>query len=137
MFKNGITEEQIIAGMRDDFLEDASHRLSLLRKNLDAARAKDCDNDPFEIFRAELHTLKGMGQAFGFPSLTLISRRLEGYLEFHTEESFAADGGIEPYLDRIQDVVVSGQEPDDERLQEMLDSLPMPASHPPSDIRAQ
>ena len=126
MFKNGMTEEQIIAGMRDDFLKDATLRLALLRKSRAAAIAGDCDNNPFDIFQAELHTLKGMGQAFGFPSLTLISRRLEGYLQDFTEETFVADQEIERFLAHIETVIDAGEEPDDDRLETMLNDLPPP-----------
>ncbi len=126
MFKKGITEDQIIANMRDDFLADATKRLALLRENLAAARRRDCENNPIVTFRAEVHTLKGMGQAFGFPSLTLISRRLEGYLRNHSPEAFAGDADIDGFLDSIADVIAAGEEPDDDKLDDILDSLPPP-----------
>jgi chemotaxis protein histidine kinase CheA len=126
MFKNGVTEEQIIAGMRDDFLADATERLALLRKSLEAARNRDCENNPLKTFRAEVHTLKGMGQAFGFPSLTLISRRLEGYLRAHTEEAFSDDDEVDLFLECIADVVTAGEEPADDLLETILESLPAP-----------
>ena len=128
MFKNGVTEEQIIAGMRDDFLVDANKRLSLLRKSREAARNRDCENDSLRVFRAEVHTLKGMGQAFGFPSLTMISRRLEGYLSTHTEEVFADDDEVALFIDSIADIVSSGEEPDDDMLDTILGGLPAPAN---------
>ena len=127
MFKNGATEEQIIAGMRDDFLADAAKRLALLRKSRDAARNCNFENDPLKSFRAETHTLKGMGQAFGFPSLTLISRRLEGYLRAHTEEVFAKDNEIDLFIECIADIVANGEEPADDKLETILESLPTPA----------
>lgn len=126
MFKNGMTEEQIIAGMRDDFLKDATLRLDLLRKNRAAAIAGEGDKTAFDTFQAELHTLKGMGQAFGFPSLTLISRRLEGYLQDFTAETFAADMEVERFLDHIGTVIEAREEPDDEQLEDMLNDLPPP-----------
>ncbi len=126
MFKNGTTEDQIIANMRDDFLADAGKRLGLLRDSLARARARECESDPFAAFRAEVHTLKGMGQAFGFPSLTLINRRLEGYLRNHTSEHFAEDEEIERFLVSIGEIIEAGEEPSDERLDTILDSLPAP-----------
>lgn len=126
MFKNATTEEQIIANMRDDFLADAGKRLGLLRENWARAQARECESDPFTAFRAEVHTLKGMGQAFGFPSLTLINRRLEGYLRNHTSENFAADAEIERFLVSIGEIIEAGEEPSDDRLDSILDSLPAP-----------
>ncbi len=126
MFKNGITADQIIVGMRDDFLEDASKRLTLLRENLGKARAGAHDCDPLAGFRAEIHTLKGTGQSFGFPSLTLISRRLEGYLRGHDVEAFAADTAIEAYLDAISGIIDAGVEPQDDALDAILDGLAPP-----------
>jgi len=127
MFKNGIDENEIIARLRDEFLDDARLRLELIRKARDAAQAKDCENDPFQIFRAEVHTLKGTGQSFGFPSLTLISRRLEGYVRPFDGESFAADTGVDRFIAAIADVINAGEEPDDDALDALLDSLPGPA----------
>ncbi len=126
MFKNGINEEQIIAGMRDDFLKDAAKRLGLLRESLAAARKGACETNPLGRFRAEVHTLKGTGQAFGFPSLTLISRRLEGYLRAHDAEEFAADDALDDFLEAIAGVIDAGREPDEDSLDSLLDSLPAP-----------
>lgn len=126
MFKNGITEEQIIANMRDDFLEDAAKRLELLRESRAAARVGDCSTDPFGAFRAEVHTMKGMGQAFGFPSLTIISRRLEGYIHDYSPETFANDDDVDLFIDRIAAVIDAREEPSEENLEAMIESLPLP-----------
>jgi chemotaxis protein histidine kinase CheA len=123
MFKNGIAEEQIIAGMRDDFLKDAAKRLALLRQNLAKARSGAADCDALAGFRAEVHTLKGTGQSFGFPSLTMISRRLEGYLRGHDAEAFAADAALDSFLEAIASVIDAGQEPDEGALDALLDGL--------------
>jgi chemotaxis protein histidine kinase CheA len=128
MFKKGITEEQIIAGMRDDFLKDAAKRLSLLRENVALARTAKRECDAFAKFRAEVHTLKGTGQSFGFPSITMISRRLEGYLRGLDADSFAADTALDAYLEAIAGIIDAGQEPDEDSLDAILDGLAAPAN---------
>ena len=59
-------------------------------------------------------------------SLTLISRRLEGYLRGHDVEAFAADTAIEAYLDAISGIIDAGVEPQDDALDAILDGLAPP-----------
>ena len=59
-------------------------------------------------------------------SLTLISRRLEGYLRAHTEEAFSDDDEVDLFLECIADVVTAGEEPADDLLETILESLPAP-----------
>jgi len=127
MFKNGVDENEIIARLRDEFLDDARLRLDLIRQARAATQSKDCENNPLQAFRAEVHTLKGTGQSFGFPSLTLISRRLEGYIRPFDEASFAADTDVDSFIAAIADVIDAGEEPDDDALDALLDGLPEPA----------
>lgn len=128
MFKNGVNKSQIIANLRGEFLEDARGRLDTMIALRQAAARADDPGDPYAAFRAELHTMKGMGQSFGFASITMISRRLETYLLALDAAAFAISDAIAPYLDAIGGIVDGGEEPDDDRLDELLDGLASPAA---------
>ena len=128
MFKDGVKESQIIANLRDEFLEDAGVRLGKMVELRKAAARADDPAEAYAAFRAELHTMKGMGQSFGFASITMISRRLEEYFLSVTAPAFAANDAVEPYLDAIGRIIDGREEPSDDALDEILDSLAPPAS---------
>lgn len=125
MFKNGVTESQIIANLRGEFLEDARRRLDLMIGFHAEAGSGDPD-DAFTGFKAEAHTLKGMGQSFGFPSITMVSRRLELLMKADTAAAFATRGDIQPYLDALSTIIDAGEEPSEDDLDAMLDGLATP-----------
>jgi hypothetical protein len=61
MNKSEISEAQIIVGMRDVFLADSTRRIASLHKNRNAVCSSPSAIKPFEAFRADVYTLKGMG----------------------------------------------------------------------------
>jgi len=126
MFKDGITEEQIIANLRGEFLEDAGRRLHVLVEHHAKALRREDPEATFAAFRAELHTLKGMGQSFGFGSITMICRRLEYYLKPLSAEGFIRDAAVAPYLDALDGIIEGGEEPGEDDLEGILDSLAAP-----------
>ena len=127
MFREGITEEQIIANLRGEFLEDARRRLDIMIENRKTAEREGDPQSAFTTFKAELHTLKGMGQSFGFGSITMISRRLELYLKTRDAECLGADVAIQPYMTALDRIVDTGDEPSDDEIETLFDGLAAPA----------
>lgn len=127
MFKEGITEEQNIANLRGEFLEDARRRLDIMIENRKTAEREGDSQSAFTTFKAELHTLKGMGQSFGLGSITMISRRLELYLKTRDAECLGADVAIQPYMTALDRIVDTGDEPSDDEIETLLDGLAAPA----------
>jgi len=85
-----------------------------------------CGNAAYKAFKQEVHTLKGMGQSFGFGSVTMICRRLELYLIDASAQDFVADVAIERFLSALDGIVEAGEEPDDDTIDDILDALPEP-----------
>ena len=56
MNKSEISEAQIIAGMRDVFLADATRSLTSLHKNCNAVCSSPSAIKSFEAFRADVYT---------------------------------------------------------------------------------
>lgn len=130
MFKDGATESDIIANLRGEFLEDAGRRIGQMRElRTEAARSQQPDPG-YVAFKAELHTMKGMGQSFGFASITVISRRLEQVLSTMTAATFVASEDITPFLDAIAKIVEAGTEVSDDALADILDGLLEPPPEP-------
>ena len=126
MFKEGFSEAGIIANLRGEFLEDTRRRIDLLIKNKKLAETADDPAAFYGEFKQEVHTLKGMGQSFGFASVTMISRRLEYYLKDKTAESFAIDPSIGSFILALERIVDARIEPGEDELDDILDKLPAP-----------
>lgn len=123
MSKDGVTASDIIANLRGEFLEDTRRRLDRMMEIRETAARTGQPEPGYASFKAELHTMKGMGQSFGFASITVISRRLEEVLEPMTAAAFLASEDIAPFLDAISGVVESGAEISDGELEEALSGL--------------
>ncbi len=128
MFKNGETESQIIANLRGEFLEDARHRLDVMAKHKDTASRAEDPEEAYSAFKAEVHTMKGLGQSFGFASITMISRRLEQFLISMSAAAFSINTDVPAYLDAISGIVDAGEELSDDALDGVLDSLAEPTA---------
>jgi len=126
MLKDGATESQIIANLRDEFLDDAGRRLEMMVETRMAASRADGPEAEFKSFKAELHTMKGMGQSFGFASITMISRRLEEFLKSMSADAFADNDDVQPYLDAIHRIIDARIELDDNELDNVLNGLAAP-----------
>ncbi len=77
--------------------------------------------------RREVHNLKGMGGSFGFPVISLIAHRLEDYIAElpSLDVRQAADATV--FVDRMQDIVELGRDPDDADAGNLVRGLP---AHP-------
>lgn len=126
MFKDGVTESQIIANLRGEFLTDSRSRLNKMIELRETAAHADEPEEAYTAFRAELHTMKGMGQSFGFASITMISRRLEQFLMPVDAAAFPKNDAVVPYLDAIGGILDAGEELDDDALDAVLDGLAPP-----------
>lgn len=117
--------DQIGANLSQEFLVDAVDTLGQLGilvsetigGNVDAAYA-------LPTIRREMHTLKGLGGSFGYPSISVIAHRLENYmLDLETLEKRQLED-ILKFLDRMQEIADGGDEPDDEAISRIVRALP-------------
>jgi chemotaxis protein histidine kinase CheA len=78
---NADSRDQILAQLCSEFLVDAQDRLEDIAHELKTSQTPDSDaEETLLAIRRQCHSLKGMGGAFGFPTITLIAHRLEDYL---------------------------------------------------------
>lgn len=117
--------EDLEVQLQAEFLGDAKDRLNSSQCALYAMAKDDTEQqDNLVVLHRELHALKGMGGTFGFPSVTLISHRLEDYLAELSDYGERAVSDIQVYLDRLADILESGEDLGDGAA-EVLRGLPV------------
>ena len=73
--------DDLIANLAHEFLVDAVDTLGNL--GLLVSETQQGTVDPgytLQTVRREIHTLKGLGSTYGFPSITVIAHRFDNYL---------------------------------------------------------
>jgi len=115
--------DHILDSFRDEFLTDARERLGLIEGALGGKGGAGS----LVTLRREVHNLKGMGGSFGFPVISLIAHRLEDYIAElpALDARHAADATV--FVDRMQDIVELGRDPDDVDAGNLVRGLP---AHP-------
>ncbi len=121
--------DHIIARLSQEFLTDAQERIGVIEKVLGTGGGPD--PDALMTIRREAHNLKGMGGSFGFPVISLIAHRLEDYISgLETlDERHVSDVAV--FVDRMQDIVEAGRDPDDGAASALVRGLP---AHPSFDF---
>jgi len=72
--------ENILLELRREFMIEARDRLDDARGVLEGIYNGAMDRtSAVNVIRRNIHSLKGMGKSFGFPTISLVSHRLEGF----------------------------------------------------------
>ena len=117
--------EMILADMRQEFIEDTSDKLEEIEQSVDMLRSRggSVENNVMEIKRL-MHTIKGGGGSFGFPTVTKIAHAFEDYLETTGDIKNIQPEDVLLFCDAIASILEAGREPDDDHANMMLRSLP-------------
>ncbi|GGF50890.1 hypothetical protein GCM10011332_00170 [Terasakiella brassicae] len=120
---------EILAQMSEKFIETAHEKIARLNEILMLLNhAGEDEKSLREEFHREVHSLKGMGGTFQMP---LVSKLCHKFEDFLSGESTASDNLIEDcyaYLDRLNDLIESGQAGDLEKADTWLANLPQKGS---------
>jgi CheY-like chemotaxis protein/HPt (histidine-containing phosphotransfer) domain-containing protein len=120
------TYDAIIAELRGDFLADAAARLDTLDEFIQRLKFEGGEQWEFvSSVRREVHTLKGTGESFGFPVISLIAHRAEDYLSDVEALNDRQLGDLQLFLGHMHDIAACGEDPPAERVNEILRSLPV------------
>lgn len=116
--------EEVFANLRTEFRIDTQDCLGRLETRLHGVRrnAVAASAAMSELCR-EIHTMKGSGGSFGFPTVTVIAHRLENYVSGIPGLDDAAIGDILVYLDRMRDILEQGDD-EETRTAALVRSLP-------------
>ena len=117
--------EMILADMRQEFIVETTDRLEEVERAVDAIknRTGNVDNNIMEIKRL-MHTIKGGGGSFGFPTVSKLAHAFEDYLETTGDVRNIVAEDVLLFSDAISSILDAGVEPDDTHAQMMLRSLP-------------
>ena len=117
--------DDLIANLAHEFLVDAVGTLGNL--GLLVSETQQGTVDPgytLQTVRREIHTLKGLGSTYGFPSITVIAHRLDNYLvDLETPNTRQLDD-VYKFLDRMQEITEGGVNPDDDEVSKIVRTLP-------------
>lgn len=118
--------DDVYLTLQSEFLDEARDRLGEMEECLNDAYTGQIESSEALIkLRREAHTLKGMGNAFGFPLITVLTHRLEDYLSNLIEPTAENSMDIQYYIDRTWDIVRRGENPADDETKEILRALPV------------
>ena len=117
--------DDLVAHLAQDFLVDAVEMLGNLGLLVSETHQGKVDTGyTLQTVRREIHTVKGQGGSFGFPSLTVIAHRLENYLvDLETLKTRQLDDVLK-FLDRMQEIAESGVNPEDDAVSAIVRTLP-------------
>ncbi|HEC91015.1 MAG TPA: hypothetical protein ENI55_05050 [Alphaproteobacteria bacterium] len=114
----------VIESLRGEFLSDCLDHLERANEAIEGMAAAGGDGKTYlKQIQHNVHTIKGTGGSFGFPSISRIAHALEDFMEAHPD--ILADWlGIEGHLDEIRRIAASGIDVAGEDLARIMDALP-------------
>ncbi|MEG3620266.1 Hpt domain-containing protein [Magnetovibrio sp. PR-2] len=117
--------QMILADIRQDFIDNTRDKLDDLEEEIEALRQGDTSAEQhiLEVKRV-IHSIKGAGGSFGFPTISKVAHGLEDYLETSGDVSTVAAEDLMVFINTITDILIAGEEPDHELAHMMLRSLP-------------
>jgi len=118
--------DAIVDLMRDEFLEDFRGRmLAAVAIRSKAVEGATCAKEGLAAFRREIHSLKGTGGSFGFPSVSLICQRFEEFLDSMEASELGESGAVSEYLDRLFEILEHRHDLEGAELNATLQALPL------------
>lgn len=122
--------------MRQSFREESAERLGDMDKLVEDTLAGKV---PFERtlrqIRRDAHTLKGMGEASGFPLVSVVAFRLESYLDdIDANRIELALRDIRAHIDAMEDSIAGRTSGDEASVAKILRALPTPRAFNPDDV---
>lgn len=111
--------------LKQEFLAEAEDSLSWIQTALDEVHnTAEASSNTIQMIRREVHSLKGMGAGFEFPTITLIAHRLEDYLDSIESLGATEVRNVEIFLDHIQQLLSAGIDHGPDAAEDVLHTLP-------------
>jgi len=119
--------DDFIDQLRREFIETTSERLNSVDDLITEMMEGNDPDAALAEFLRHIHSIKGQGATFDFPSVTTVAHRLEDYIETAAEHTAAQLKDIQYFVDVIRRIIESGQDPDEKEQLAILVALPQSA----------
>ena len=125
---NSVTElDDFVEQFRREFIETTIERLSTVDDLITAMMENQNADEALGEFLRHIHSLKGQGGTFDFPTITTVAHRLEDYVETAPEHTDSQLKDIQYFVDVLRRIIESGVDPDPQEITAILNSLPVTA----------
>ncbi len=116
--------QMIMADIRQDFIVNTRDKLDDVDDEIEALRQGDSPEQRILEIKRIVHSIKGAGGSFGFPTISKVAHGLEDYLETTGDISTVTADDLQVFVNTLVDILIAGEEPNEELAHMMLRSLP-------------
>jgi len=124
---NSSEVEAFIEQIKNEFIETTTERLNTVDDLITAIMEDNNAEDALAEFLRHIHSIKGQGATFDFPTVTTVAHKLEDYVETASEHSIAQLRDIQRFVDIIRKIIEAGKDPDEAEITSILAGLPVTA----------
>ncbi len=115
----------MIEALSHEFLEECQEKLDRIEGCLDDIHSGTGIVDENQmLIKRDIHSIKGGGGSFGFPTISKLCQGLENYLETTSDNQNINVFDIAIFVDAIRSIVFDRKEPDAQDQEMLLKSLP-------------
>ncbi len=117
--------EMMMAALAGDYLDETTHKLDDIQESLDDIdRQIGIREENLLIIKRDIHSIKGGGIPFGFPTISKVCHGLEDYLETTSDDDNINVSDVQIFIDGIRSVISDRAEPEELDQEMLLKSLP-------------
>lgn len=119
--------DDVLEQFRREFIESTSERLNSVDDLITLMMEDENSDAALAEFLRHIHSIKGQGGTFEFPTVTVVAHRLEDYVETAPEHTLKQMKDIQYFVDVIRRIIESGVEPDENEQKSIIAALPVTA----------
>ncbi len=120
--------EKALARLNREYVESSDDRLTEIEQAIDRMyRGVGDRGADFVKMQRDIHSMKGSAGTYGFPAVSLILHRLEDFIEATRRLGNDDFLKLQIFLDRVREILTSGENPKEEITDDIVSSLPSSA----------
>jgi len=117
--------EMMMQALAGEFLDESLDKLEQAEECLDNIRNKSGNPaDNLLQIKRDIHSIKGGGIPYGFPTISKLCHGLEDYLETTSDQNNINVDDIFTFIDGVRSIVHERKEPDADEQEMLLKSMP-------------
>ena len=120
-----VNYQMMLDALASDFLDETSDKLEdieICLQNLEQRSGKTSEN--ITLIKRDIHSIKGAGAPFGFPTISKLCHGLENYIETTSNQENLNVTDVRVFVDGVASIVDERKEPDEHEQEMLLKSLP-------------